>query len=182
MKSTSFQITGTSGIDHSQAAGVSLSNSLRTPYQAITGSGVSRRPIDTPVSSESCYCEPADEKLAASLFDKWNAALQTGKASNVADLYADDAILLPTVSNVPRTSRNEIIDYFNHFLEKQPFGTIKQRNVKKGCNKLTDAGVYVFKLTSNGQMQEVNARYTFVYEHRDGGWKIIHHHSSMMPE
>jgi len=182
MKSTSYQITGTSGIDHAQAVGVSLSNSLRTPYQAITGSGVSRQPIDTPVSAESCYCEPADEKLAADLFNKWNNALQTAKATNVADLYADDAILLPTVSNVPRNSREEIIDYFDHFLEKKPFGVVKQRNVKKGCNKLTDAGVYVFRLTANGVTQEVNARYTFVYEFKQGGWKIIHHHSSMMPE
>lgn len=30
---------------------------------------------------------------------RWNAALQTGDPEKVADMYAEDAILLPTVSN-----------------------------------------------------------------------------------
>jgi len=83
---------------------------------------------------------------------------------------------------LPRTSPAEIEDYFNHFLEKKPFGTVKQRNIKQGCNKLTDAGIYDFEVTANGKKEIVPARYTFVYEYRNNAWKIIHHHSSMMPE
>jgi uncharacterized protein (TIGR02246 family) len=174
-------ITGTSGIEALSASRVSLSQSLRKPYQRITGDA-SKAPVDTPMANEACYCEPATEKLAAELFKKWNDALQTGNAAKVAALYADDAVLLPTVSNLARTSTAEITDYFKHFLEKKPFGTVKQRNIKKGCNKLTDAGIYSFRLTDKTGTKDVGARYTFVYEHRNGEWKIIHHHSSVMPE
>lgn len=180
MNQQSIQITGTAGIDHSKQNRVSLNSALRKPYEAITG--VSKRPIDTLTASEQNFCAPVDEKLAAELFNKWNNALQTGNPKIVAALYSDDAVLLPTVSNLARTNLAEIEDYFAHFLEKKPFGTIIQRNVKKGCNKLTDAGIYSFRLTDQTGSKNVAARYTFVYEHRNGGWKIAHHHSSVMPE
>ena len=46
-----------------------------------------------------------------------------------------------------------------------------------------DAGVYTFTLTNpDGSTRKVQARYTFVYEKRDGQWLIINHHSSAMPE
>ena len=38
----------------------------------------------------------------AGLFDKWNAALATLDSAKVADMYAKDAVLLPTVSNKVR--------------------------------------------------------------------------------
>jgi uncharacterized protein (TIGR02246 family) len=180
MKNQSVHITGTLGIDYQKKERVSLSNSLRTPSQAVTG--VSKRPIDTPTANEQSFCAPVDEKLAAELFNKWNDALKTGNPKTVAALYADDAVLLPTVSNLARTNLAEIEDYFSHFLEKKPVGKIVQRNVKKGCNKLTDAGIYSFSLTDKTGTKDVPARYTFVYEFRNNGWKIVHHHSSVMPE
>ncbi|BBP44935.1 hypothetical protein THMIRHAS_03080 [Thiosulfatimonas sediminis] len=140
------------------------------------------KPIDTPTANESCVCAPSSERVAQELFDRWNMALQTHDQKAVASLYWEDAILLPTVSNVPRVNHAEIEDYFHHFLESKPYGTIISRNLKQGCNKLTDAGVYEFKVIKDGKPQVVPARYTFVYEFRNGEWKISHHHSSMMPE
>ena len=40
--------------------------------------------------------EDAELTAIASLFDKWNAALQTGDAKIVAALYGPEAVLLPT--------------------------------------------------------------------------------------
>jgi uncharacterized protein (TIGR02246 family) len=37
--------------------------------------------------------------MIASLFDDWNEALATKNPEKVANLYAHDAVLLPTVSN-----------------------------------------------------------------------------------
>jgi uncharacterized protein (TIGR02246 family) len=177
------KISGTVGIDQSIEEGLSFGHLQRNSVnQVVTGRAVYNAPIDTEKAVETAVCQPATKKLAEDLFNKWNAALQTGNAKNVAALYAEDAVLLPTVSNLPRTTPAEIEDYFNHFLEKKPYGIIKQRNIKQGCNKLTDAGIYDFEVTANGKKEIVPARYTFVYEYRNSEWKIVHHHSSMMPE
>jgi len=183
MSKNSYQISGTTGIDQGIEEAISFGHYQRNnAEQHITGRAAHNLPIDTASASESVVCQPATKQLAEELFKKWNDALQTGSAKNVTALYAEDAILLPTVSNLPRTTPAEIEDYFNHFLEKKPFGIIKDRNIKQGCNKLTDAGVYDFEVISNGKKEVVPARYTFVYEYRNNVWKIVHHHSSMMPE
>ncbi|MFF8969090.1 SgcJ/EcaC family oxidoreductase [Streptomyces sp. NPDC014995] len=128
--------------------------------------------------------KPAANQVV-SLFDTWNAALQTGDAQKVADLYADDAVLLPTVSNKVRTDRAGIVDYFEHFLENKPVGKKIRTivNVLDGDSAI-DTGVYAFTLTdpATGTQRVVEARYTYGYEKRDGEWKIVNHHSSAMPE
>jgi len=41
--------------------------------------------------------------------------------------------------------------------------------------------VYTFRIIDDDKTQYVPARYTCVYENRDGEWLIAHHHSSVMP-
>mgnify|MGYP006283367143 FL=1 len=159
---------------------LSMGASHRDSHYPVTGTGADA-PIDVPANESCTVCAPATLQLAKDLFERWNDALQTGDAREVTRLYAEDGVLLPTVSNVPRTSHAEIEDYFEHFLEKHPVGTINTRNVKIGCNKLTDAGTYTFRVTDESGTKEVPARYTFVYEKRGNDWLIVHHHSSMMP-
>ncbi|MFE9677433.1 SgcJ/EcaC family oxidoreductase [Streptomyces sp. NPDC006259] len=124
-------------------------------------------------------------KQIASFFDTWNAALRTGDPDQVADLYAKDAILLPTVSNEVRTDRAGIVDYFEHFLPNKPVGK-KIRTIVNVLddNSAIDTGVYEFTLTDQdtGEKRVVQARYTYEYEKRGGTWKIVNHHSSAMPE
>lgn len=43
-----------------------------------------------------------EETEILALFDKWNAALATGDPQKVADMYAEQSELLPTVSNKVR--------------------------------------------------------------------------------
>lgn len=124
-------------------------------------------------------CKLADKQEISSLFDKWNAALVAGVAANVVDLYADDSVLLPTLSNDPRFTRAEKIDYFNHFLMKKPVGHISTTWIDIECNTAIDTGLYSFTL---GDGSVVRARYTFTYRWRHHQWKITSHHSSRMPE
>jgi uncharacterized protein (TIGR02246 family) len=137
---------------------------------------------DTQTSSTPGTAEAAptvDE--VQDLFDGWNDALATLDADTVADRYAPDAVLLPTVSNQVRTDRAGIVDYFEHFLENKPQGTILSSHVKVlDPNAAIDTGTYRFSL--NDGQRTVDARYTFVYELVDGEWKIVNHHSSAMPE
>jgi uncharacterized protein (TIGR02246 family) len=128
-------------------------------------------------------CVKTNETEIAALFDRWNAALATLNPENVTSLYAHDAVLLATLSNEVRPTHEKIEDYFVHFLEKKPQGTIDDRLISIGCNTASDTGLYTFTLhEKNGKTQKVSARYSFVYEYDDDQWLIEHHHSSLMPE
>ncbi|QAB16333.1 SgcJ/EcaC family oxidoreductase [Hydrogenovibrio thermophilus] len=177
-----YPISGTVGIEWDGQQKVSVSGFQSRQKTSLVTQRNLKAPVDTAYANESCHCAPASEKLAKELFQRWNQALLSENAKSVANLYWDDAVLLPTVSNVPRINPAEIEDYFQHFLQSKPNGTVLSRNLKQGCNKLTDAGVYEFEVVKGGKKSVVPARYTFVYEFRHGDWKIIHHHSSMMPE
>lgn len=115
------------------------------------------------------------------LFDTWNAALQTGNPDVVTELYAEDAVLLPTVSNKVRHNHDEIRDYFVAFLARKPVGVIDESNTRLLADGLaSNSGVYTFTFGDDGS--QVTARFTYVYRKTIEGWKIIEHHSSAMPE
>ncbi|MEU3935104.1 SgcJ/EcaC family oxidoreductase [Streptomyces sp. NPDC029044] len=132
------------------------------------------------------HTKPVTKTQVLALFDQWNAALRTGDPEKVADLYAKDAVLLPTVSNQVRTDRAGIVDYFEHFLQNKPQGT-KIESVVNVLDRDTviDTGVYEFALTDHdtGAQSTVKARYTYAYEKQPNGkWLIVNHHSSKMPQ
>lgn len=130
----------------------------------------------------SAQCAPVTKEQVAGLFDQWNASLKTLDPDVVTENYADDAVLLPTVSNTPRLNRAEIRDYFVMFLKKEPQVTINSRTIKLGCNVATDMGIYTFKLKDGHNTKTIQARYTYQYVIENGKWVIEHHHSSAMPE
>lgn len=126
--------------------------------------------------------ECANKSEISALFDEWNAALQTGNAETVADLYAKDGVLLPTVSNQVRATHAAIIEYFRHFLELKPKGTLNEVHITCFGNVAINQGIYTFSLVRHGNAEKVRARYSFTYAKEDGDWKIVSHHSSKMPE
>jgi uncharacterized protein (TIGR02246 family) len=137
-----------------------------------------------PVQAEDTMtCTQTSAQEIAALFDRWNASLATLDPDKVVALYAPDAVLLPTVSNKPRTNHAEIRDSFVHFLAKKPQGNIDFRIIKIGCNSASDTGLYTFTLhATKGKATKVSARYSSVYEYLNGQWLIEHHHSSALPE
>jgi uncharacterized protein (TIGR02246 family) len=125
-------------------------------------------------------CHPASQQQIIGLFDRWNAALQTGNPKKVVANYAANSILLPTVSDKPRLTPAEKEDYFVHFMEKKPVGKIDMRQIIVHCNSAIDSGLYTFTFEDGS---EVKARYTFTYDWDAGRkqWLITSHHSSAMP-
>ena len=81
-------------------------------------------------------------KQVRALFSLWNNALATGDSRLVASRYAtkSGAVLLPTVSDTPRTDYAGIKDYFDGFLKKQPQGEILEGNIRIGEGWAQDAG------------------------------------------
>lgn len=129
--------------------------------------------------AKSEVCEATTEKAVSGLFDRWNDSLKTLDPAKVTANYADDAVLLATVSNIPRTTHAEINDYFVKFLKIQPQGVIDKRFIKIGCNVAQDVGTYTFTFKDG---TKVAARYTYIYAFSNGQWLITNHHSSAMPE
>ncbi|PUB23563.1 uncharacterized protein (TIGR02246 family) [Promicromonospora sp. AC04] len=125
---------------------------------------------------------PTEAEISA-LFDRWNTLVEAGDPEALADIYAPDAVLLPTLSPEVRTDRAGIVDYFEDFLAKNPSGerTLSVIDVLDK-NTAIDTGLYTFTFTAaDGTKTYADARYTFVYEKRGGEWLIINHHSSLLP-
>lgn len=151
---------------------------------------------DTPNDSGSDMDEfysTADPRLSRQtvamvlgLFEKWNGALASGDPAKVADLYADDGVLLPTVSNSVRSTRDGLLDYFTNFLKLQPQGVIDEYGIRQEAADddgeacvISNSGIYTFTFGADGRT--VQARYTYVYKKVGDEWKILSHHSSQLP-
>ncbi len=125
------------------------------------------------------------EKEILAAFEKWNQALQSGDPKEVAKLYLDngEGILLPTVSPKVRHNREEIADYFEHFLKAHPVGRITEHNIRIYDDIAINSGLYTFEMDQkDGTRADVEARFTFVYKKVDGKWMIAEHHSSLLPQ
>ncbi|ACU37991.1 SgcJ/EcaC family oxidoreductase [Actinosynnema mirum] len=142
----------------------------------VTGCGTSQAATDTPAPAVQ---PPGDAKA---LFDRWNTSLAAGDLDGVVDQYAADAVLLPTVAGEVHDTRAEITEYFEHFLELRPSGTLVEPKTRAlGPDAVVLSGLYDFAVTADGEPDTVQARMTFVFERRDGRWTIVEHHSSRKP-
>jgi uncharacterized protein (TIGR02246 family) len=137
--------------------------------------------------------------LAEALFGHWAELVHSGDAEAVADLYAPDALLLPTLSARSRSSHTAIADYFNGFASRHPQAEVVERTLYPACNQLVDAGLYRFRFAEEPSAQPplqsrlqrlkgrpeagtvLEARYTLVYGFNGEQWQLIHHHSSLVP-
>ena len=124
--------------------------------------------------------EEKARKTVMEAFEKWNQDLQSGKPESIVKLYAQDSVLLPTLSNKLRFTPAEKEDYFKHFMENAPSGKIETRFIDIGCNTALDTGVYTFSFAKTGE--SVKARYSYTYQWNGNQWLITSHHSSLMPE
>lgn len=142
--------------------------------------------IATPASARTTRerCAAATPAQVEALFPQFMSAWASKDAQTVTNLFAQDAVLLATVSNQPRTSPDLVKDYFTGFLKNSPVGTIDTSTVRVGCNIATRLGTWTVALTNptTNAVTNVKARYSFIYTYGRDGWKIYHLHSSAMPE
>ena len=125
--------------------------------------------------------------------ESWGNCVQARDRKAVLQHYAQGSTLWPTLSNVLRKRRNpqfeenfgpnHIEDYFVNFLAKIDGVGPVEWNTKCAQVVADDSvmwgGIYTFHLKQG----KVRARYSYlVKKMEEGGWKIMHHHSSQMPE
>ena len=130
----------------------------------------------TPLSPESNL----DQRLTVShpVIDAWLRAVNAHSVDAVCSLYAPEAILLPTLSDVIRDTPDRIRDYFESFLNRKNLSaTLRNCYVQEYSEIKIDSGIYEFKWESDtmGLMQFARARFTFVIREE----QIVEHHSSM---
>jgi uncharacterized protein (TIGR02246 family) len=112
------------------------------------------------------------------VIDRWLDAVNTGDAERVCQLYAPDAILLPTLSPHILKTPDQIIDYFRFFLDRKSLKVeLIDCYVQTYSEVKIDSGIYEFSWLENKALQSTRARFTFVI--RDG--LIVEHHSSLSP-
>lgn len=124
------------------------------------------------------------EEIARKNFLEWSEALKTRDPKIVAEFYAEDATFLPTFSPDLKIGSGEAGDYFEHFLLKFPLVEIKREEIYPlGEDFYYHTGMYDFEIGADEKRSIANARFTYIWKkYPDGKWKIIHHHSSPLPD
>lgn len=124
------------------------------------------------------------EKIVQGNFSMWNNAVEAKDPRKVAELYAENATFLPTVSEDFKRGQEGAEEYFKHFLEKNPIGEIIEEEIQTlGDSFYLHSGMYNFEIGPDNDRQIMEARFSFIWEQsKQGEWKIIHHHSSAKPK
>ena len=118
------------------------------------------------------------DSITSELVQKWVNAIKGGDPKQVTELYHDDAILLGTFSNKERVGQGLILEYFENLLKSPVEVEVVSEHPHIFESSAVNSGLYNF--ITNGKT--INARFSFVYHKNDTEWKIISHHSSVLPE
>lgn len=127
---------------------------------------------------------PSEIAEAAKInMSQWLSSLETKDPQKVAELYAENATFLPTVSGDFKRGRVGVKEYFVHFLPKNPKGrVVKDVITPIGEDAYLHCGMYDFDLDAGGgKRATVQARFDYLWKRNNGRWEIAHHHSSIRP-
>ncbi|HIP50284.1 MAG TPA: DUF4440 domain-containing protein [Candidatus Pacebacteria bacterium] len=106
------------------------------------------------------------KQLAQDIFTRWNESLQTKDKQKVAEMYSKDATFLPTLSGELKRGVEGAVAYFEHFLQKDPFGIIVESVTKESADggTIIYSGLYDFSIGPSDARETVNARFTYVFQ------------------
>ncbi len=131
----------------------------------------------------TCYCNNSAGCWLQANFKAWNDALRARDFDRATALYStSDLSFLPTVSpdfirDVPSTRR-----YFMAFVERLPVGEITADSVQcLSADAYLHTGMYTFMTGPEDARTPVEARFSYMWRKIGGEWRIIHHHSSVVP-
>jgi uncharacterized protein (TIGR02246 family) len=113
---------------------------------------------------------------------QWISAFNRKDARGIVALYAKDAVFFGTSSPVLRDKPELVWDYFKGIadLGDATIATGEHR-VQVFGDLAINTGFYTRSSMQNGKSVQNPARFTFVYQLREGKWMIVTHHSSALP-
>ncbi|MDC0194078.1 nuclear transport factor 2 family protein [Candidatus Nitrosopelagicus sp.] len=118
------------------------------------------------------------DSITSELLQKWVDTIKNGDANQVTLLYDKRALLLGTFSPKERVGHNAISEYFVHLLKNPVSVEIVSENPYAWDTVAVNSGLYNFVLPN----ETITARFSFVYGRNGELWKIISHHSSVLPK
>ena len=111
------------------------------------------------------------------LLQIWGKKIKINDAKQVAELYHENGLLLGTFSDIERKGKKLILDYFeNLFISRVDVKIITQHEFKAESIS-TVSGLYNFLVND----RKIRARFSFVFLKNKEDWKILSHHSSVLP-
>ena len=119
-----------------------------------------------------------DEIFVTELLQKWVNTIKNGDPKQVANLYHENGILLGTFSPKERVGHELILEYFENLLQSPVEVEIVSEHPHVIESSAVNSGLYNF-ITGG---KTIEARFSFAYSKNDTEWKIISHHSSVLPE
>lgn len=124
----------------------------------------------------------SDQKAVEAAYTDWRNALGSGSAEAIVKLYDDGGILLATFEPEPLVGLKRIRPYFEG-LTTLPKLSVKPQisNIRIHGSTAVNSGTYEFSYEKDGKLVTVPARFSFTYIKDGSGWKIIDHHSSVLP-
>jgi hypothetical protein len=123
-------------------------------------------------------CAATSSADIAALFDRWNAALRTGRPNQVLASYAGKSVLLADGSTSPHLSPQEKTAYYRRFLARRPVVHIASRAIDIDCDRALDTGTYTIKFGDGAQL---TAGYSVAYQRFGDRWLIVNHRYSALP-
>ena len=119
------------------------------------------------------------QNLAIQLTHYWGELVATDKNALV-DFYHERGLLIPTFSDNFDMGRVEIRKYFSKLSSENPDLSVEFLNIipQIGDNWIMTSGSYIFH-----GVEKTLARFSFLFGYCPFAkeWKIINHHSSVMP-
>ena len=119
---------------------------------------------------------------ALDIASSWFECLNSGDLERVLELYDSKATFHPTLSANFGRDEAATRSYFSEFLRKQPTATLRAYAIQRlSDNAFLISGTMHIQLDEDGSDSQIEARFTFAWQHFGGQWRIIHHHNSLCP-
>jgi uncharacterized protein (TIGR02246 family) len=153
-----------------------MSNVAAWPAKAMLGALLSLL-VASPVLAD----DKSDVEAATG---KWIDAFNRKSTRDIVALYAPDAVFFGTSSPLLRDKPELVRDYFKNLsAQGNAVITMEEHRVQVYGKVAINTGYYTRSSRQpDGKTVRNPARFTFVYEKRDGQWVIVNHHSSALPQ
>ena len=124
----------------------------------------------------------SDEDSIRTAYNDWVKAVTGGTPDPVVKLYDDKAVLLATFGPKPLVGHAQLHEYFVKLtaLPKLRVET-NESIIRIFGDTAVNSGLYTFSYEKDGKVVKVPARFSFTYRKVGDKWKIVDHHSSMVP-